>query len=133
MAPQQHAVEVVPEGQLSDAQASAGRSTRSSKAWWKAHGPVEKSGLDLVIGLVYYEAMTMVNVQEAKTQLSRLLGLVEAGEEVVIARYGKPVARLVRVTPAGRRRRPGTWRDSLRIADDFNDELDADWMDSLEP
>jgi prevent-host-death family protein len=77
--------------------------------------------------------MTTVNVQEAKTQLSRLLGLVEAGEEVVIARYGKPVARLVRVTPAGRRRRPGTWRDSLRIADDFNDELDADWMDSLEP
>ena len=89
--------------------------------------------LDLVIGLVYSRTMTTVNVQEAKTQLSRLLGLVEAGEEVVIARYGKPVARLVRVTPAGRRRRPGTWRDSLRIADDFNDELDADWMDSLEP
>ena len=75
----------------------------------------------------------MVNVQEAKTQLSKLLGLVEAGEEVVIARYGKPVARLVRVTPAGRKRCPGTWKDSLHIADDFNDELDADWMDSLEP
>ena len=77
--------------------------------------------------------MTTVNVQEAKTQLSKLLGLVEAGEEVIIARYGKPVARLVRVTPVARKRRPGTWRDSLRIADDFNDELDADWMDSLEP
>ena len=40
--------------------------------------------------------MTTVNVHEAKTQLSRLLAQVEAGEEVVIARNGKPVARLVR-------------------------------------
>ena len=41
--------------------------------------------------------MTVVNVHEAKTQLSRLLAQVEAGEEVVIARRGKPVARLVRL------------------------------------
>lgn len=51
--------------------------------------------------------MIKVNVQEAKTQLSRLLGLVEAGEEVMIARDGEPVARLVRVKPAAPTRRAG--------------------------
>ena len=79
------------------------------------------------------KCMTVVNVQEAKTQLSRLLTLVEAGEEVVIARYGKRVARLVRDAPPAPKRRPGTWRDSLRIADDFNEELGEDWMEPLEP
>jgi prevent-host-death family protein len=42
-----------------------------------------------------------VNVHEAKTQLSRLLELVEQGETVTIARHGKPVAELVRVRSAG--------------------------------
>jgi prevent-host-death family protein len=77
--------------------------------------------------------MTVVNVQEAKTHLSRLLTLVEAGEEVVIARYGKEIARLVRAAPPAPERRPGTWRDSLRIADDFNDEIGDDWLEPLEP
>jgi prevent-host-death family protein len=77
--------------------------------------------------------MTTVNVQEAKTQLSRLLVLVEAGEEVVIARYGKPVARLVRAAPPARERRPGTWRDSLRLAEDFDEEIGEEWMEPLEP
>lgn len=77
--------------------------------------------------------MTVVNVQEAKTQLSRLLTLVEAGEEVVIARYGKPIARLVRSGPPVPSRQPGTWRDSLRITDDFNDELGEEWLEPLEP
>jgi len=78
-------------------------------------------------------AMAVLNVQEAKTQLSRLLTLVEAGEEVVISRYGKPVARLVRVAPPEPARRPGTWRDSLHIADDFDDEIGEDWLEPLEP
>jgi antitoxin (DNA-binding transcriptional repressor) of toxin-antitoxin stability system len=77
--------------------------------------------------------MTIVNVQEAKTQLSRLLTLVEAGEEVVIARYGKQVARLIRAAPPATERRPGGWRDSLRIADDFNDEIGEEWLEPLEP
>ena len=77
--------------------------------------------------------MTRVNVQEAKTQLSRLLGLVEAGEEVVIARYGKPVARLVREGGTPSRRRAGTWKDSIHIADDFDDEFPEEWMEPLEP
>ena len=43
--------------------------------------------------------MVIVNVHQAKTQLSRLLAQVEAGEEVVVARRGKPVARLVAFQP----------------------------------
>jgi prevent-host-death family protein len=77
--------------------------------------------------------MVIVNVQEAKTRLSRLLTLVEAGEEVVIARYGKEVARLVRIAKPAPRRRPGTWRESLRIADDFDDEMDEEWLEPIEP
>ena len=46
--------------------------------------------------------MTTVNVHEAKSQLSRLLAQVEAGEEVIIARNGKPVAQLVACKPKGR-------------------------------
>lgn len=52
--------------------------------------------------------MKTVNVHEAKTHLSALLGEVERGEEVVIARNGTPVARLVRVEAAGKRV-PGSW------------------------
>ena len=74
--------------------------------------------------------MSTVNVHEAKTQLSRLLGLVEAGEEVVIARYGKPVAKLVSVAPQAPRRVPGTWKDALEIAPDFDDEMPEAWMES---
>ena len=46
--------------------------------------------------------METVNVHEAKTHLSRLLAQVEAGEEVIIARNGKPVARLVAVQKQGK-------------------------------
>ncbi len=62
-----------------------------------------------------------VNVHEAKTHLSRLLEAVERGEDVVIARAGRPVARLVPVVPAPRRREPGTWRGQGCIADDFDE------------
>lgn len=52
--------------------------------------------------------MKTVNIHEAKTQLSRLLKRVEAGEEVVVARAGKPVAKLVPVS-AKKPREPGLW------------------------
>ncbi|MDR2984055.1 MAG: type II toxin-antitoxin system prevent-host-death family antitoxin [Nocardiopsaceae bacterium] len=67
-----------------------------------------------------------VNVYEAKTHLSQLLDRAAAGEEIVIARAGRPVARLVALRePSSRRRTPGAWRGKVRIADDF-DELPAD-------
>jgi prevent-host-death family protein len=63
------------------------------------------------------------NVYEAKTHLSQLLDRAAAGEEIVIARAGRPVARLVALAGAGgRRRSPGGWRDRVSIAADF-DEL----------
>lgn len=54
--------------------------------------------------------MKTVNVHEAKTNLSQLLSDVEHGEDVVIARNGNPVARLVAYAPARRKREPGILR-----------------------
>jgi prevent-host-death family protein len=78
-----------------------------------------------------------VNVYEAKTTLSALLNRVAAGEEVVIARHGRPVARLVAVADRPARRTPGGWKNRVWIADDF-DELDdaglRDWYEGpVEP
>ncbi len=64
---------------------------------------------------------TTVNVHEAKTHLSRLLEAVEAGEDVVIARAGKPIARLVPASVRTEPRRPGAWRGQGWIADDFDE------------
>lgn len=65
--------------------------------------------------------MKVVNVHEAKTQLSKLLESVEDGEDVVIARAGTPVARLVPV-PTGERR-PGRLKGKIAIGDDFDAPL----------
>lgn len=66
-----------------------------------------------------------VNVHAAKTSFSRLLARTEKGEEIVIARAGKPVAKLVPYRPAGGQRTPGAWQGRVRIAPDF-DALPAD-------
>ena len=66
--------------------------------------------------------METVNVHNAKTQLSRLLERVEAGEEIVIARAGRPIARLVPLVESGTARTPGGWEGQVWIAPDF-DEL----------
>jgi prevent-host-death family protein len=63
-----------------------------------------------------------VNVHEAKTHLSRLLEEVSAGEEIIIARAGEPVAVLSAWQPAKRRRRLGLFRGQATLHDDF-DEL----------
>lgn len=60
-----------------------------------------------------------VNIHEAKTHLSRLVERVEAGEEITIARAGRPVARLVPVEKR-RPRRPGVWRGLVTISPDFD-------------
>jgi prevent-host-death family protein len=62
-----------------------------------------------------------VNIHEAKTHLSRLVERVEAGEEVVIARAGRPVARLVPYHAARAPRQPGIWRGKVTIAPNFDD------------
>jgi prevent-host-death family protein len=64
-----------------------------------------------------------VNVHEAKTHLSRLLERVERGEEIVIARAGKPVARLVPVEPTTHRRPIGRDKGRVWMSDDFDEPL----------
>jgi prevent-host-death family protein len=65
--------------------------------------------------------MDQVNVHQAKTQLSRLLARVEQGEEIVIARDGKPVAKLVPHRPERAPREPGWAKGKIWISDDFDD------------
>jgi prevent-host-death family protein len=74
-----------------------------------------------------------VNVHEAKTHLSRLLARVEAGERILIARAGKPVAALVPVSERPRRR-PG--RERIVIHADFDapvEEFEPDFRHPEDP
>jgi prevent-host-death family protein len=66
---------------------------------------------------------TTVNVHEAKTHLSRLLNRVASGEEIVIARGGKPVAALVPLGAATQDRKPGSARGRLTVREDFDEPL----------
>ena len=72
-----------------------------------------------------YEPKTTVNIHAAKTHLSRLVERAEQGEETIIARYGKPVARLVPYRGEQPRRVPGAWRGRVRILPGF-DEMDEE-------
>jgi len=74
--------------------------------------------------------VTKVNVQEAKTHLSRLLARVEAGEDIVIARAGRPIARLVPVAEHISRV-PGSARGDFEVPDDFDDPLPAVILDAF--
>ena len=81
---------------------------------------------------LYQEATVMLitNISEAKAQLSALVEKVMAGQEVVIGKAGKPVAKLVRYEQSEKPRRPGALRGKIKIADDF-DELPADIADAF--
>jgi len=71
------------------------------------------------------------NIHQAKTHLSRLIELVEAGEEVVLARSGRPVARIVPYRRRGIERKPGLLRGQIEILPGF-DELDAEIIELFE-
>ena len=64
-----------------------------------------------------------VNIHEAKTQLSKLLQRVMNGEEIIIAKAGKPVARLTPFRPEPERRKPGNDAGEVFIAPDFDEPL----------
>ena len=66
--------------------------------------------------------MPTVNVHEAKTQLSRLLARAEAGEDIVIARRGEPMARLVACKPKGFRQ-PDVLKGKIVVPDSFFEPL----------
>ena len=69
--------------------------------------------------------MYVTNISEAKAQLSALIEKVLAGQEVIIGKAGKPVAKLVRYERSEETRRPGALRGKIKIARDF-DELPED-------
>lgn len=69
--------------------------------------------------------MTTINLHAAKTHLSRLVEAAAAGEDIVIAKAGKPMVRLVPVAASGRRTGFGALRGKIRIGDDFDTPLPA--------
>jgi prevent-host-death family protein len=75
---------------------------------------------ELAKELVMAEAAAQFNIHEAKTQLSRIVSRVEAGEEIVISRDGRPVAKVVRLDSSVRRSRRGSLRGKIAFADDWD-------------
>ncbi len=67
--------------------------------------------------------MSTVTIHEAKTNLSKLLQKVAAGEEVIIARGKRPVARLVAVGEVKGKRQPGSLKGTLRVGPEFFEPL----------
>jgi prevent-host-death family protein len=74
----------------------------------------------------------MVNMQDAKTHWSRLVARAEAGEQIIIARNGRPVARLVPYTEGAERRIFGRMKGRITIADDFDTPLPPEIHSGLE-
>lgn len=67
--------------------------------------------------------MQTINIHEAKTHLSRLLEQVAAGEEIIIARAGKAIARLVPLDAPPKKRQLGLLKGKLKVPDDFDTPL----------
>ena len=68
----------------------------------------------------------IVNLHEAKTHLSRLVDKAAAGEEIIIGKAGRPMARLVPYVEQREPRRPGALKGKVRIADDF--DATPEWL-----
>lgn len=73
-----------------------------------------------------------VNIHQAKTHLSRLVERVEAGEEITLARAGRPVARLVPYRTRREPRRLGIWKGQVRMSPDFDAPL-PEIVEAFEP
>ena len=73
----------------------------------------------------------IVNIHEAKTHLSRLVDRAAGGEDIVIGKAGRPMARLVAFREEPGPRTPGRWAGRVRIAPDF-DEPDPELADEFE-
>ncbi len=75
---------------------------------------------------------TQINIHEAKTHLSKLLQRVIAGEEIVIAKAGKPVAKIVPIEQQTVTRRPGSAKGQVWVAPDFNAPLPDEILNAFE-
>ena len=76
--------------------------------------------------------MSQVGIHQAKTHLSCLVEMAASGQEIVIAKAGKPIARLVPYVAKGKVRRPGQLRGKLRIKKSFDQPLPKDILASFE-
>lgn len=76
--------------------------------------------------------MAKINIHDAKTRLSRMVEEVESGKEIVIARAGKPVARLVPFKLKGAPRRKGLLKGKIKISDAFYKPLPRDVIAAFE-
>jgi prevent-host-death family protein len=75
-----------------------------------------------------------INIHAAKTHLSRLIERVEQGEEVVLARAGRPVARLVPYRPRRAPRKPGRLKDQIWLAPDWDSpKVNGEIADLFDP
>jgi prevent-host-death family protein len=73
-----------------------------------------------------------VNIHQAKTHLSRLIDEVAAGAEIIIAKAGKPMARLSPISAPARKKRLGLLKGKIKVADDFNAPLDDEALAAFE-
>jgi len=73
-----------------------------------------------------------INIHEAKTNFSKLLARVQDGEEIIIARAGRPIARLVPVRKAPANRAPGSAKGKIFIAPDFDEPLPESVLQAFE-
>lgn len=76
--------------------------------------------------------MSQVNIHQAKTHFSKLIVSVENGEEVIIARHGKPVAKLVPVSKDITPRRPGSAKGKFKVPSEFFEPLPQDILKAFE-
>lgn len=70
--------------------------------------------------------MKIANIHEAKSQLSKLIESALAGEEIIIAKAGKPLVKLISYQENKTPRTPGGWEGKVIMSDDFDNELPAD-------
>ena len=78
------------------------------------------------------ETFKTVNVHEAKTHLSRLLARVSQGEEIIIAKAGRPAARLVPIREQPERRVPGSASGRVVVGEDFDAPLPEEVLGTFE-
>lgn len=76
--------------------------------------------------------MQIINIHDAKTRLSKLIEAVAQGEEIVIARAGKPAAMLVPMPAPKTVRKPGAMKSKIKIATDFDHPLPDDLQAAFE-
>ena len=76
--------------------------------------------------------MRTINIHAAKTQLSRLVDAAAAGEEIIIAKSGKPVARLGPLSGPRRKRTLGVLAGRVRLPEDFDSDLPDEVLDAFE-